>query len=224
MLLHSLFDNPGEALEFLTWAKPELLKADADTDKVLAGRDEVFNHFGPLFIEGGDALTTQEFSDFLSFEKTCNWTGINRQQRALLGNFESVKKAIRVLMLKPEYNDNIADRMEQAEKVAKGFGTGVSTPILHVAYPDYYGVWNTKAEFALNRLGLGIVEDKGDSAGRKYEKINSAMLHAKHALNKTHKTGERPIDLWSIEYVWHAVKIMSEDGRLDEMVTRFKSR
>lgn len=224
MLLHSLFDNPGEALEFLTWAKPELLKADADAEKVLAGRSEIFSHFGPLFVEGGDALTPEEFKDFLAFEKTCSWTGLSRQQRALLGNFESVKKAIRVLMLKPEYNDNIADRMDQAEKSAKGFGTGIITPILFVAYPDYYGVWNSRAEIALSRLGLGIVEDKGDSMGRKYEKVNGAMLHAKHSLNKNLKSGDLAVDLWTIDYIWHAVKVMSDDGRLDEMVTRFRNR
>ncbi len=224
MLLHSLFDNPGEALEFLTWAKPELLKADADAEKVLVGRNEVFSHFGPLFVEGGDALTPEEFKEFLSFEKNCNWTGLSRQQRTLLGNFEAVKKAMRILMLKPEYNDNIADRMDQAEKSAKGFGSGIITPILFVAYPDYYGVWNSRADFALNRLGLGIVEDKGDSMGRKYEKVNGAMLHAKHSLNKNLKSGDLAVDLWTIDYIWHAVKVMSDDGRLDEMVTRFRAR
>ena len=224
MLLQPLFTNPGEALDFLTWAKPELLKADADADKVLAGRADAFNRFGPIFVEGGDDLTEEVFKEFLAFEKACNWTGINRQQRAILGNFEAAKKAIRVLMLKPEYNDNIAERFDQAEKAAKGFGSSSITPILFVAYPDYYGVWNARAEFALNRLGLGIVEDKGDSQGRKYEKINGVMLHAKNSLNKNLKHGDHAVDLWTIDYIWHAIKLMSDDGRLSEMVVRFQTR
>jgi hypothetical protein len=224
MLLPPLFTNPGEALDFLTSAKPELLNADADANGVLSGRSDVFNHFGPIFIEGGDALSEDVFKDFLIFEKSSGWTGLYRQQRSILGNFENAKKAIRLLMAKPEYNDNIADRFDQAEKIAKGFGSGVVTPILFTAYPDYYGVWNTKSEFALNRLGLGIVEDKGESHGRKYEKINSAILHAKNSLNKNLKAGDIAIDLWSIDYIWHAVKVMSDDGRIDEMVTRFRAQ
>ena len=105
--------------------------------------------------------------------------------------------------------------------MVRGFGQGIITPILFVAFPHDYGVWNGKSESGLNKLGLGIVADRGESPGRKYVKINNALLQARNHLNKMLKPGDHPIDLRTIDYFWHAIKVMGDDGRLDGLVADY---
>ena len=218
-----LFTDQTQALRFLTWAKSDLLQADEDSTKVMQGRDQVLQKFGPIFREAGSSLTESAIKDFLSFEENCHWTGLYRQQSAILSNFDKAKLAIGNLVRKPEYGDNLAERFDAADRGVRGFGQGIISPILFVAFPNDYGVWNSKSETGLNLLGLGIVSDRGDSPGRKYEKINGALWHVRKNLNLQLTPGDHPIDFWTLDYFWHALKVMGDDGRLNALVNRFKS-
>jgi len=205
------------------WAKADLLSADKDSAKVMKGRDEVLAKFGPIFREAESSLTESVIKEFLSFEENCHWTGLYRQQTAILSNFERAKSAIQILVRKPEFNDNIAERFDIADQSVRGFGQGIISPILFVAFPNDYGVWNSKSEAGLNKLGLGIVSDKGDTPGRKYEKVNGALWHVRRSLNLQLTPGDHPIDFWTLDYFWHAIKVMGDDGRLDDLVAKFRA-
>lgn len=203
------------------WAKKELLQADEDASVVMKGRDEVLAKFGPVFRHAGDELNEDVVKRFLSFTENCHWTGLYRQQTAILSNFERAKEAIKLLVQRREFDDDIVERFDKADQMVRGFGQGIISPILFVAFPNNYGVWNSKSEFGLNRLGLGIVSDRGDTPGRKYLKVNNALLQARAYLNKQVQPGDHPVDLWTIDYFWHAIKVMSDDGRLTNLVARF---
>ncbi|RYD75935.1 MAG: hypothetical protein EOP84_17565 [Verrucomicrobiaceae bacterium] len=79
MRVPSLFNDRYEALRFLGWARTELLKADKDAAEVMAGRDEVLDHFGPVFRKPQAHLTPKEMASFLDFGNNHHWTQLHRQ-------------------------------------------------------------------------------------------------------------------------------------------------
>lgn len=214
------FKTASEGLAFLQVARRELMSADSDAQFIMRGRDQVLETFGPMFRERAGGLTNQEMAQFLDFEQNCHWTGLHRQKPTILSNMPAVRKAITQLTRRQGYDDDLEARFDFACNTVRGFGEGIVTPILFVAYPQHYGVWNSKSEFALRHLGLWIIEDKHESKGRKYCKVNATLLLARNYLNKHLDSGEHPVDLWSIDYCWHAIKVMHDDGRLEDLVSR----
>lgn len=192
--------------------------ADSDALFIMRGRDTVLETFGPLFREGADRLTEEDMARFLDFEENCHWTGLHRQKPSILSNVTAVRHAIARLTQRKDYDDDLEERFDFACKSVKGFGEGIVSPILFVSFPEHYGVWNSKAEFALKQLGLWIVQDKGDSKGRSYSKVNATLIQARNYLNRRLGSGEHPVDLWTIDYCWHAIKVMHDDGRLNELI------
>jgi hypothetical protein len=79
---------------------------------------------------------------------------------------------------------------------------GIATAILMVAYPDKYGVWNSKSEAGLAELGVWPDLPLGASEGEKYEAING-VLHTLCATND--------VDLWSLDGLLHFILHPSED-------------
>ncbi len=57
-----------------------------------------------------------------------------------------------------------------------GFGKGIATGILTVAYPEQFGVWNNTSEAALRQVGLWPNLLKGEGIGGRYEKINNLSI------------------------------------------------
>ncbi len=217
-----MFKDASESLEFLRFAKTDLLKADSESGTILHGRDKVLERFGPLFRNHAMDLTEDDISAFLDFEKNCHWTGLHRQKSAICSDINAVRRAVAKLVKRQE-PDNIATRFDYAYREVTGFGEGIITPILFVAYPDYYGVWNSKSEFALQLLNLWTPNaDRGESKGSKYTRFNAAIYHARKRLNELQESNQPPVDLWTIDYYWHAIKIMHDDGSLTALVDRFQ--
>lgn len=207
----SLFKEPLEALMFLKWASPRLMTVD-DGDFVLDGKDESLGRFGPLFRDHSQDISEEDIGDFLDFNQNRHWTGLHRQKSNILQDMATLRKAI--AKLSKSSRDDVARRFDTAELTVTGFGEGIITPILFVMYPDTFAVWNSKSEYALRRLGLWIVEDRGDTKGWKYYKVNSAIKQAANFLE---------IDLWTIDHHWHAIKVLDEDGNLLPLIAEFKN-
>ena len=218
-----VFANQAEALEFLTWSRAELLQADYDADHVMSGRDEVLERFGPVFRNAQSALTPELLTEFLSFAKNHHWTGLHRQVSNLLLDFDATRSAVDLLTKRPDESDDVASRFDRTDKAVKGFGEGIMTPILFVAYPDTYGVWNRTSEDSLKLLSLWPMAERGETKGAVYEKVNARLYYARKYLNQNLPKGVHPVDLWTIDYFWHAIKVMHNDGRLTELVRRFRS-
>lgn len=220
----SPFDSPLKGLEFLRWAQPNLRdpKSTPDAVSVLQARDEVLDRFGPLFRDRVASITEEDISDFLDVGKNHHWTGLHRQKSLLLSEMRAVRKAISRLTKRGEVFDDVAKRFDEANQDVKGFTEAIITPILYVAHPEHYGVWNAKSEFALRILNLWVEPSKGDSKGYTYEKVNGAILQARLFLNRGMAEGEDKIDLWTIEYYWHSLKVMHDDGRFQGLVKEFE--
>ena len=188
----------------------------------MRSRDEVLASFGPMFRERAERISEEDVARFLDFEHNCHWTGLHRQKSAILSNMPAVRKAVIRLMRRHGDDGDLEERFNFACETVRGFGEGIITPILFVAYPQHYGVWNSKSEFALKMLGLWIVQDRGESKGRSYCKVNATLLQARNFLNRHLCAGEHPIDLWSIDYCWHAIKVMHDDGRLQPLIQELR--
>jgi hypothetical protein len=217
-------NSPIEGLQFLEWAQPRLLEADRDAERILHGRDEVLARFGPIFRDDAEEITEEQFGDFLDFEQNKHWTGLHRQKRSILSDISAVRRAVKRLVQRKEFDDDLEERFNFANKAVKGFGEAVITPVLFVAYPDDYAVWNSKSDFALKTLCLEAPVDKGDTKGRVYVKINGTIRQALNFLNRQVSPHSEPVDLWTIDYYWHAIKVMNDDGRLADLIAEFRRR
>jgi len=189
---------------------------------MMRGRDQTLSRFGLMFREHLGDLSEVDISSFLDFEKNCHWTGLQRQESAISVNMPAVRSAIKVLRKRKEFGDDGGRRFDDANRLVRGLGEGIMTPILFVAFAEDYGVWNAKSTFGLQTLDLWITTDKGDSRGRMYEKVNATLLSARNSLNKMLPPGQHPVDLWTIDYCWHAMKVMSGDGRLEPLIGVFR--
>ena len=75
----------------------------------------------------------------------------------------------------------------------KGIGKTVVTPILHIAYPNKYGVWNSRSEEALKQLNLFPKFKAKDSFADKYLKVNDILLELAIKYN---------ISLWNLDGIF----------------------
>jgi len=87
----------------------------------------------------------------------------------------------------------IRERFPEALGMVLGFGKGIATGILTVAYPEQFGVWNNTSEAALRQVGLWPNLLKGEGIGGRYEKINN-LLH--------HLSSDLGIDFWTLDALW----------------------
>ena len=227
MRVQPVFSNPNDpmqALRFLAASRMTLLQADDDAGRVMRGRDQVLERFGPLFRDHSSSLSGDDLAAFLSFKANSHWTGLHRQKGKLLSSLDVVRKAIGILVNRPSAADNVGERFDQAEKMVDGFGEGIITPILFVAFPSEYGVWNAKSQFAMQLLGLWPPPNRHESKGKTYEHVNAQLYYARQFLNDNLEPGVHPVDLWTIDYFWHAIKVMHDDGRLEGLIEKFKRR
>ena len=92
----------------------------------------------------------------------------------------------------------LAERFDEAIAGVKGLDRAVATPILLVAYPGKYRVWNTVSTDALTELGVYPTLPKGAGAGREYEAVNAVLLELSSAVG---------VSPWTLDYLlWKLVK------------------
>jgi hypothetical protein len=72
-------------------------------------------------------------------------------------------------------------------------GPAVLTAILHVVYPDRYGVLNNKLKESMAKLGLWPDGLREASLAGQYEAVNPILLELAETLG---------IDLWTLDYLW----------------------
>lgn len=160
------------------------------TERILStseGRDEVKRKFQRFFLNP-KILSSKKFEHFLSIKGNRHWTNLERNKRNLLLNFRRTKEAITILV---DETRPIVARVDEALAMVKGFGPALATAILHVAYPDRYGVWNGKSKERMEYHS--VLPALSGSEGEKYKKVNKVLL----SLSDRYK-----IDLWKLDSVW----------------------
>lgn len=139
-------------------------------NEMVNSRDAVFDRYQTMFsMENLEKLIEEEFKSFLLFENNHHWSGLHRQGARICSDMNLLKQTIKIII---DENRLISERLNEAINKISGMGKAIITAILHVIYPDKYGVWNSTSEGALVKMKLWPKFKRGDSFGEKYVKIN----------------------------------------------------
>lgn len=188
---------PPEALKILRQIR-DGIEHDGELRAIVRARDEVHARYQPMFrIENIDALQADEFRKFLSFKNNRHWLGLSRLG-GMVNDLPRLKSALRILL---DESSPIEVRLNELlpkkpHAYLPKFGKAVITPILMIAYPDKYAVWNTVSGKAMDSLGLKPKFDGPTKFGQKYVAINEVA----HAVAK-----ELELDLWTLDALWWRV-------------------
>ena len=186
-------------------AVAERTKTDGEIRGIIEAKDEVLARYSPMFQPAVIGQITEEvLRSFLYFENNKHWTGLNRQVNRVCANMDATRAALTSLV---DEDKPLETRMNPAVAI-KGLGKGIITAILHVAYPDHYGVWNNTSEAALVELGLMPSISRGASFGARYEAINDVLRKVANALE---------VDLWTLDALWWRLDV--EDSELTNETT-----
>jgi hypothetical protein len=135
---------------------------------------EEYRHlFSPDNIEN---LQKLDVEDFLNWRG--RWSGLYRQKGRIVSDMDRLKEAlIKLLDEKRDIKDRLDELIPQGKpNYIKGLGRAVLTAILHLVYPDKYGVYNQTSEDGLKELGRMPKFDWGENFGSRYVKVNRALL------------------------------------------------
>lgn len=170
-----------------------------DIHHIVAKRDEVVKRFGPLFRDPS-SLSKQDYLDFLSFQHNHHWTGLERLGRSAADDMDNLRDSITILV---DETAPLSERIDTALAMVHGVGVGTLTPMVHLAFPVRYGVWNGTSEPEMRERGFWPTFPRGASVGKKYEIINSVLLDLAEDLD---------IDLWTLDALWWQSKLERQDN------------
>lgn len=146
--------------------------------------------FSPANIE---TLSEQDFRDFSSFKLNEHWSGIHRQNGAVLADFAKLKRALKCLV------DESVPIKERYERVRDGdlkvdrLGGSLLSAILATVYPEKYCVYNTKVREAFKELGLHASKP---TSGERYQHYLTICTKLKDRLR---------CSFLDLDYCWHLV-------------------
>ncbi|WP_216601137.1 hypothetical protein [Ruegeria sp. HKCCD6604] len=107
----------------------------------------------------------------------------------------------------------MSERFDNASAMVHGVGAGTLTPILLLAFPDRFGVWNGTSEPEMRERGVWPAFPRGATDGKKYEIVNTVLLDLAEDMN---------IDLWTLDALWWQSKLERQNtGHIKD--ARFKA-
>lgn len=165
-----------------------------DIRRIVDRRGEVMSRFGPLFRDSSN-LTQQDYLDFLSIKHNHHWSGLERLGRRAAYDMDNLRAAVSILV---DETAPLSDRFDTALSMVHGVGVATLTPMLLLAYPDRYGVWNSTSEPEMRDHGKWPNFPYGSSSGKKYEIINSVLINLAE---------EHSVDLWTLDALWWVSKL-----------------
>lgn len=174
------------------------LDMDEEMKRVVAARDAVVPRYQAILSPARlKSLTPDEFRSFLSFKNNQHWIGLSRLGPYITEDMPRLRRALQVLF---DEDRPLVERLDHLVP-AKGaayvprLNRAVLTPLLLVAYPSKYGVWNQISEAGLRELHIWPVMDRSQSFGEKYALVNSVLLHLAKLVE---------VDLWTLDsLLWH---------------------
>lgn len=181
---------------------------DVGIAEILESKDEVLARYRPALQPGRiETLEEEVLRSFLRIENNHHCSGLHRQVNRVCADMKVTRAALAELVNEAR---PIAHRMQPVTDI-KGMGKGIITAILHVAYPDKYGVWNNTSNDGLDELGLLPKPVRGASFGERYAEVNKVLV----AL-----ADELAIDLWTLDTIWwYLGGDDDEEENLDQPIT-----
>jgi hypothetical protein len=181
----------ADAIATLRKIALELKPGVRQYDEIVKQRDEVFARFRPIFsLDHIGKLTRDEYTPFLYLENNHHWSNLYRTGLRTANDMPKLRKALALLL---DEKKPIDKRFTESLAMIDGFGKGIATAVLTVAYPDRYGVWNNTSEAGLRQLGLWPELEKGLKPGAKYERVNQVLVGT---------AAELGLDLWTLDALW----------------------
>ncbi len=178
---------------------------------------EVIQKYGSLFHPTNlDNLSSDDFKSFLLIKNNHHWDGIHRQGNIITRDMPRLKSALKILL---DENQDLDYRLTtlfppKGDGYIKGLGRAIVTPLLLVVYPQKYGVWNSKSEAGLQKLGLLPRFKTKDSFADKYIAINQALTELAQKYSLT---------LWQLDEIvgWIALgnPPISSDSTIPEEIS-----
>ena len=119
---------------------------------LINARNAVLARYQPIFSpESLPNLSASDFQSFLLFKNNRHWTGLHRRGPQLCQDMDGLRAGLLGLH---ETSRPIADRFDAALESVKYLGKGILSAVLHVMYPNLYGVWNRTSEGGLKLLQI----------------------------------------------------------------------
>jgi len=183
------------------------MQKDPQIKSAVEAQDEILARYQPVFSPEGIAqLTVEEFRDFLMFRNNRHWSGLQRMGPRVTEDMGALRKALTELLNEDLPVDRRLDRLLPDGKArVKKLGKAILTPILLIAHPDRYGVWNGTSEGAMEKLGIWPEFNRGSSVGNQYVQLNGMLLKIANELS---------VDLWTLDAVWWHI-LQEEPGNGD---------
>jgi hypothetical protein len=160
----------------------------------IAKRDGVLERFGPLFRDPA-RLTKQDYLDFLSIKHNHHWSGLERLGRPAADDMDNLRDALTTLV---DESLPLSERFDVAAAQVDGVNWATLTPILLLAYPKRYGVWNGTSEPEMRDRRLWPTIPRGSTDGERYELINAVLTELARDLG---------VDLWTLDAFWWVHKL-----------------
>ena len=137
---------------------------------------EVCEYWSVIFTSRGIAtLTKQDMTGFLSYKQNRRWRDISKEDVTL--DMPRLRQALLILV---DESRPIKDRLDDLEPgrgthAVPHLGKAKLSPILMMADPKKYGVWNDYSERALAAIGL-LPETATVGLGARYADFNAVLL------------------------------------------------
>jgi len=187
------------------------MKQGREYKEIIESQAVVQARFQPVFApEHVTQITEDEFRPFLHFEHNRHWTGLYRQGSRLFSDMDKLRQALAIVV---DESRPITSRFEEPISMIKGMGQNIVSGILLICHPDKYGVWNSRSEGVMKRMGIWPKFDRGESYGSRYAKVNAILLQLCDNLQ---------IDLWTLDTLWWFLdeqddKVTRSELKLDEV-------
>jgi hypothetical protein len=168
----------------------ENLRSSGSLDAIAVDRQAVHGRFGPRFQIGAlDKLDSQTFLDFLRFKQNRHWSSIHRHGGRMVADMPRLRSALALLL---DEAQPLGERVPRALSMVNGLGLSAASPILHVAAPDRYAVWNERTIECAKELGIWPDPSTADKVAS-YPAANELLIRIARDLG---------IDLWTLDSLW----------------------
>jgi hypothetical protein len=188
-----------EALRVLSDVHKSFGENPPDT---LDAKEEVYDTFQPHFRPGAiEDVSEQTITSFLDYGNNKHWSRLDRSKGKITRDLTSLREGLSTLVNEER---KLAPRFTEAVDEVHGMGKAIATAILHVAYPDRYGVWNETSNQGMDRLDLLPEFERGASIGERYELVNDVLRALADDLS---------VDLWTLDFVWDRMVRGENEGQ-----------
>jgi len=165
-------------------------------DKMIKAGPAVQKRFGEVFARNKiGKLKEEDFRMFLTLEHNQHWSGLHRHAPKMCADMKLLRRTLGNLMYGKA---PITKRVDDAVAKIDGMGKAVATALLHVVFPDKYGVWNQTSESAIKELEIWPRFDRGTTLGARYIVLNDLLKQT---------AAELGIDLWALDALWWSVLV-----------------